>query len=141
MTDPITIITIAKEAAAMATAIFDAKDTLKDAHAKLQMSELIVKIAEMNREAASLSDALLDREREIRSLNDQLVGSVNMDWREPHYWNIASVVPEGPLCQRCWDADRKVARLHLVKGSSQDRMKCTVCDYSWNEGPARPIVL
>lgn len=139
MFDPLTIVSMARESANLATLIFETKDAFKDAEARLKMADLINALAAMRVEAAKLTGEIVDRDTEIADLKRALALETEMTFEAPAYWQLVGEKRDGPFCQKCWDDQRKQSRLSLMKRARQDFYNCAVCNSNWDHGEAKNV--
>ena len=90
------------------------------------MAELIEALADIKMETAEIKSLIIEKDEKIQSLEDQLNLKNNLIYEAPYYWmKNNSGDKEGPFCQKCYDADKKLIRLQ--KYSSNDLWDCHNC--------------
>lgn len=116
--------------------------SLKDAEAKFKLAELLSALADAKVELAQVQETIVQKDRMIRELNDQLAFKANMKFDAPYYWNVAEGGDrDGPFCQPCWDEKKLAVRLY--GGASDDgHWVCKVCNKQFRDSsyvpPDRP---
>lgn len=98
---------------------------------KYNDQELYQKIIDLRDEIFSLKEENLAQKERIKILEDELSIKNNLIYDKPYYWLKDSDSKDGPFCQKCWDADKKLIRL---QGRSNDIWKCHQCKGIF-EGP------
>jgi len=114
-----------KTATDIAKAIKDSGATLEAAEVKFKLAELISALADVKMEAATVQTELLDAQEQIRKLEAAAKQRAALVWRQPCYWMPReSDGVEEPYCQRCYDKEQKLARLH---DDGRGAYRCRVC--------------
>ena len=52
------------------------------------------------------------------------------------YWSVDGESRDGPFCQRCYDVDGKLVRLHSLKYNY--KWQCKACKTGFGDGPNLP---
>jgi hypothetical protein len=120
-----TLLGSVKTAAEIAKLIKDSGSTLEQAEVKLKLADLISTLADVKLEVAGVQQQLLEREARIRDLENELKTHISLTWEEPCYWQESADGQRIPYCQPCYDADRRLSRLHT---DNKGFYQCRVCD-------------
>jgi len=96
-------------------------DKVGDAETKLQMADLISKLAEAKLEAAAGVERIAALERQL-SLTKSMTFDGELYWQEGEGDDR-----EGPFCQRCFDDVNKAVRLQLSRTHGA-AWECKVCN-------------
>lgn len=125
-----------KTATEIAKAIKDSGATLEAAEMKFKLAELISALADVKLEAATVQTELLEAQEQIRKLEAAAKQRAALVWRQPCYWMPReSDGMEEPYCQRCYDKEQKLSRLHE---DGRGIYRCRVCsEYLKTEERAR----
>lgn len=113
-----------KTAADIAKLIREGGLTLKDAEAKMKLAELVSALADARMGMADVQQTLLDRDAQIRELEEKLAIKGKMVFEQPDYYLVDGDSKDGPYCQPCYDKDRKLVRL---QGTGDGHWQCRVC--------------
>lgn len=114
-----------KTATDIARAIKDSGATLEGAEMKLKLADLISALADVKIEAATVQTQLLEAQEQIRKLEAAARRRAALVWRQPCYWMPReSDGVEEPYCQRCYDKEQNLARLH---DDGRGAYRCRVC--------------
>lgn len=147
MPDPATvsaIFTSLKSAIALARAAKSAADAYADSPLKFQLVELLDALVEAKSVAGEAELEILDLKRQLVEANDEirtlkasqkLQGEVVYEC--PVYWREEGAKREGPFCQRCWDSDSKLIRLH-TKADYPGLFMCKECKNNFTSPDYRP---
>lgn len=87
-------------------------------------ADLHYKMAELTNQLAELTVAAAENKTTIQNLRDQLDVKEQLVWDAPYYW-LGSDKKDGPYCQVCQDADRKLIRL---QSCDVGEWKCFACN-------------
>lgn len=107
-------------------------ELIKDPDLKLKINELYgenIKLKEENHELKKKIEQL----EEVKELSSKLLHEDN------HYFIVDGDKKDGPYCTKCWDANRKLIRLH--KGDfnyGEQYYRCPNCDTSTHTGTYNP---
>ena len=113
-----------KTATEIAKMIREGGLTLKDAEAKMRLAELVGALADARLAMADVQESLLDRDVQIRALEEKLALRGKMVFEQPLYYLVDGSLREGPYCQPCYDSDGKLVRL---QGTGDGYWLCQVC--------------
>jgi hypothetical protein len=100
-----------KTATDIAKFIKESNVSLEQADHKLKLAELISALADAKIEIAEIQELILEKDEELKSLQNQLDVSKNIIWQEPYYFIEDDQGRHGPYCQPCYDSERKLIRL------------------------------
>lgn len=113
-------------------------DAKIDQGVKDRFREMLEKIGNFQEALYFLREELLHQQQEKADLKaqiDELKAQLDLKSRvqyiKPSYWVVDGDKKDGPFCQKCYDADRKLIRL---QDYGSDRWKCQNCDKIY-EGP------
>jgi len=119
----------------LGSALLDAKI---DADSKQKISEVLTKLGGIQDTLFYIREELLrvqeenhQLKSEIKQLNIKHQEQNNIQYEKPSYWVIDKESKDGPFCQRCYDADKKLVRL---QGGNNDAWTCRECKISY-QGP------
>ncbi len=118
------IITSVTSATDIAKLLKESGFSLEKAEAKLKLAELIDALANVKMQVADVRILLLEKDEEIRKLQDEMKVKGNMVFESPHYWLDNGEEKEGPFCQACYDNMNKLVRLQCYKSGLWN---CRVC--------------
>lgn len=113
-----------KTATDIAKFIRESDVSLEKAETKLKLAELVSALADAKLEAAEVQQALLDRDEEIRKLTAAAKLKADLRWDQPCYFMKNAEGKEDPFCQKCYDSEQKLSRLHT---DGQGYFQCHVC--------------
>ena len=117
-----------KTATDIAKLIRESDVSLEKAETKLKLAELVSALADAKLEAAEIQQALVDRDKEIRRLADAAKLKADLRWEQPCYFLKNAQGGEDPYCQRCYDSEQKLSRLHTDGNGS---FHCRVCKQTY----------
>lgn len=117
-----------KTATDIAKIIRESDTSLEKAETKLKLAELVSALADAKLEAAEIQQLILDRDETIRQLTAAAKLKAEITWRQPCYYLANAEGQEEPYCQKCYDSERKLARLHA---DGNGYFKCCVCKQSY----------
>lgn len=69
------------------------------------------KILELREAALALQEENIELRERNSNLEQQLDRRHSVVWEAPYYWMQVEDKREGPFCQNCWDAGKKLIRL------------------------------
>ena len=113
-----------KAATDIAKLIRESDVSLEKAETKLKLAELVSALADAKLDAAEIQQAILDRDEEIRRLRAAARLTAELVWRQPCYYLANADGKEESYCQNCYDAEKKLARLHE---DGRGLFHCRVC--------------
>lgn len=119
------LITSLKAATDIAKFIRESDVSLERAELKLKLADLVEALANAKMDAASVQQEILDRDQTIRELREAAKIRGQMRWVQPCYYKINEQGVDEPFCQKCFDADEKLSRLHT---DGKGYFRCRVCD-------------
>lgn len=93
-------------------------DAVKDADLKLKVSQLVGENIQLKEENSQLKKQLEEQGR-VQIIDTSLVHENN------HYYLQDDAEKRHPYCTRCWDADKKLMRLH--KGTLHQGLQYFSC--------------
>lgn len=88
--------------------------------------DLYKKILEIQAQAMDLMENNLRFQKENQMLKEKLEISGKLVCEKDVYWFPMDGKKDGPFCTRCWDADKKLVRLHKLTGNPV-YSKCPNC--------------
>ncbi|HAS8420793.1 TPA: hypothetical protein RQK84_004265 [Vibrio vulnificus] len=100
-----------KTAAEIAKLIKDGEKSLEQAEFKLKLADLVSSLADAKMEMANIQELILEKDRLISELKNQLEKREQMIWDAPYYWQDKGNERDGPFCQQCFDNEHKAIRL------------------------------
>lgn len=129
------ILTSVRTATDIAKLLKETDLSLEKAETKLKLAELIEALADVKMQLADVRELLIEKDEEIRKLEDNLKEKGSLVFEMPYYWLETEKGKDGPFCQACYDKDRKLIRL---QGDKSGFWQCQVCknsctDSSYNE--------
>lgn len=87
----------------------DAASVLKEANKIEEYKEILDALEKM----LEMQKRIADLEAENKSLHDKLETKDNLTYENNAYWlKKENGQTEGPFCSRCWDAEKKLVRIH-----------------------------
>lgn len=118
----------------IAKTVRNAESSLAAAELKMQLAELMEKLADAKVHVATVQADSVEKDQLIAELRAQLALASEMVFEHPFYYRVTDDKRDGPFCQRCFDADRKAVRLIENRASSDDWI-CHACEAEYF-GPA-----
>ena len=119
------LLTQTKTAVDIAKFIKNSSDTLDKSGQKLKLAELIEALADIKMETAEIKSLIIEKDEKIQSLENQLKLKNDLVYEAPYYWmKNNNDDKEGPFCQKCYDADKKLIRLQKF---DTGQWNCSVC--------------
>ena len=119
-----TLLSSLKSATDIAKFLKESDISLEKAEAKLKLAELYEALAEVKMQLADVRDLLIEKDEEIRKLQDEKKIKGNMVFDQTYYWLETPEGKKGPFCIACYDGEERLARLvEKPKG----RWICGVC--------------
>jgi len=113
-----------KAATDIARLIKDSGASLEQAEIKLQIADLISTLADAKIELADVQSQLIEKDKIIDGLKEQLTLKASVVWEKPYYWVVDDGVKDGPFCQQCYDNEKKLIRL---QGGGAAAWQCSTC--------------
>jgi hypothetical protein len=98
--------------------------SVQRAELKLKLAELIEALADAKMNAADVKQEILDRDETIRRLQDEIDTESSLTWKQPYYFSLDENSVEHQFCQKCYDSQKKLSRLHT---DGLGAFNCTVC--------------
>lgn len=125
MTEIATALASIKTAVDLAKILKNSSKTLSEAEQKLKLADIISALADTKLELSEIQSLLAEKNLKITELNQALNQKESVVYDPPYYWAVTDGKKDGPFCQRCYDDESKLNRLHEEgrKGS----WKCSVC--------------
>ncbi len=127
-----TALTSIKTAVDIAKMIKDSSQTLEQAEIKLQLAELVSSLADAKLKIASAQEILLEKNREITTLKEQLTIKESMIFEPPYYFSIKDDKKDGPFCSQCYDSQHKLIRL-INNGFGPGVWRCNTCQNTFTD--------
>ena len=124
MNEIATALTSIKTAIDIAKLIKESSSTLAEAEQKLKLAELISALADVKLEMSEVQSLLTEKNLKITDLKDALEVKQKLVYEAPYYWIQDGEEKDGPYCQHCQDADKKLIRLQK-RGTG--RWLCRAC--------------
>ena len=124
-----TLLTSIKTATEIAKLIKEGDASLEKAETKLKLAELISALADAKIEVSEIQQVLLEKDSEIRGLNDKIKLQALVQWEKPYYWLVDNG-KDGPYCQHCYDKGRQLIRL---QGNGEGYWECKVCKNNYTD--------
>lgn len=110
--------------------------SLEKAETKLKLADLISALADAKIQMTEIQQLLLDRDTEIRNLQDQLRLKEKMVWEPPYYILIENGV-KVHYCQQCYDKNRASIRL---QGRGDGFWECKTCKNTYTDSSFHPEI-
>ena len=127
-----------KSATDIAKMIKNSGASIEAAEIKFKLAELIDSLADSKIEIANIKELVLEKETEIQKLNAQLKTKENVIWENPYYFRqLSSGQKDGPFCQRCYDSENKLIRLHSPNNNGF--WQCKECKNDFKDSSAKRI--
>lgn len=124
----------------IAKIIKDSSSSLAEAEVNLKLADLINALAEAKFEIAEVQDLLLEKDRAIKELEEELKLKANREYEPPYYWlNKEDGTKDGPYCQPCFDTGGRYIRLQAEGNGSWRCLACKTYFHDKNHIPRGPI--
>lgn len=117
-------VTTLKHAVDIAKLIKASDTSLEAAEVKLKMAELITALADLKMQLAEIQQITLDKDAEIKVLNESLAIKGETVFERPFYYLVKDDKKDGPFCATCKDVDDKFVRLQTEQN---DYWICLSC--------------
>jgi len=114
--------------------------SLENAEVKLQIADLISSLADIKMELADVQTILIEKDKNILALRDQLNTKESVIWSKPYYFVEKNEEKDGPFCQQCYDNEQKLIRL---QGGGTSHWHCLSCKGAYRDSNYRtpaPII-
>lgn len=112
----------------LSSSLLDAKI---DSEAKQRVTEALEKLGGIQDALFFIREELLRVQEEnyalkdkIKQLEEKIEEKGKIIYEKPSYWAVDGENKDGPFCQKCYDADRKLIRL---QGGKRDVWSCHQC--------------
>lgn len=109
--------------------------TLDQAEIKLKIADLVGTLADAKMEIAAIQGTIEERDKRIQELEQALELQGQIQFDRPYYWRIFGSTRDGPFCQQCYDAERKLIRL---QGFTDGVWNCVTCKNTFADSTHRP---
>ena len=119
-----TILGSVKTATEIAKLLKNSDLSFEKAEMKLKLAELISALADAKMEVSVIQELILQKDLEIRQLQEKIDTQEKMTFEKPYYWKINGAEKEGPFCQHCYDKDGKIVQL---QDGENGCWNCTIC--------------
>ena len=129
------ILTSVKAATDIAKLLQQSNLSLEKAETKLKLAELISALADTKIQVADIRELLLQKDEEIRRMQDELKLQGDIIYDKPYYWVKAAEGKDGPFCQLCYDEGQKLIRL---QSNIQGFWRCASCDNTFKDSSYSP---
>lgn len=136
LTSITTVLGSIKTATEIAKLIKDSDLTLEKAETKLKLAELISALADAKIEVTDIQHILIEKDQQIRVLEDKLSIKQKLKWIEPNYWVVDGEQKDGPYCQHCYDKNKELIRL---QGNGEGYWECKACKNSYTDSNYKPF--
>lgn len=113
-----------KAATDIAKIIRESTTSLEKAEVNYKLAELVGALAEAKLQIAEIQELILEKDRSIKALQDELNTRVEVRWEKPYYWREREGNKDGPFCQQCYDNTTKLIRLQSV---GTGHWECATC--------------
>jgi hypothetical protein len=123
-----TLFTSIKTATEIANLFRQATTSLEQAEVKMKLADLIGALADAKMDAALVQQEILDRDTKIKELEAAAALQAALRWEQPCYYLKSEQGIDEPYCQTCYDAHKKLARLHA---HPDGYFACRVCGESF----------
>ena len=127
-----------KSATDIAKLLMEADLCLEKAKVKLKLADLINTLADAKIEIAGVQDLLREKDTKIRELEEALAVKAKLAYEAPYYWLVKGKKKDGPFCQQCYDATRKLIRLQSRERAGS--WECKTCGKLFEYKTYREIV-
>lgn len=113
-----------KAATDIAKLLKESSLSLDKAEQKLKLADLIGALADVKIEMANIQQLVIDREQRIKELEEELRVKAKLIYERPFYWLVEGTKKDGPICQQCYDNEKKLIRLQDYGGGHWYCMTC-----------------
>lgn len=125
-----TAMTTINHALAVTKTLRDVDLKLNEAENKNKISELYLSLSDIKIEIANLKTALIEKDEEIKRLNEQVKIAGEMKFNGVLYFRQQGNSQEGPFCPQCYDNEKKTIRLHNYQ---EGWWECKTCESRYDE--------
>lgn len=110
--------------------VLDYIKTAGDLAVNMRNVELQGIVLEIKREVLQLKEELLTARQENADLKREQEVRQSISYEKPSYYvtNKKTAVKDGPYCQRCYDADKKLIRTNDAQLATGVRRDCPECE-------------
>ena len=123
-----------KSAYDLAKDLKDNKSITINADGNMKIIELMGALVDAKEELVEIKSQIIDKDKLIMELQGKLETKESLKYEEPFYWKkIEGNQKEGPFCQKCQDAEGRMARLIAKPDSYAGTHHCSVCDNWYGE--------
>ena len=129
------VVSSLKTATDLAKLLRESKTSLEDAESRFKAAELITALADAKMQLADVQSVIARKDKRIGELQSLVTIEAQMTWDKPYYWRVEGDARTGPYCQHCYDADRKLMRLQVLR---KGLWKCTGCSNQFTDGDYQP---
>lgn len=119
-----------KTATEIAKILKESNVSLEKAEFKLKLAELISSLADAKIEMSEIQQLLVEKDSEIRKLNEQISIKDKLEWEPPYYWLKKEHNKDGPFCQNCYDKNKELIRL---QGDGSGYWECKACKSTYTD--------
>lgn len=134
--DILTTLSSVKTAIDLAKDIKNTQSLIDNADVKLQVIELIDTLVDTKADLADIKTQLLEKDKLIAELKEQLNKKKSVFYEEPYYWiDLDDGKIDGAFCQKCYDGNNKLARVVPRSHQFLDGYYCHVCDTWFYKDP------
>ena len=109
--------------------LLDGLKSASDLALKYKQMDLYEQIVSLREEALALREDNLQLRGELARLRMAEATSQDLVRRGNCYYKTSDTGDEHPYCLTCWDHDRKLISMTLVRGVYEDiRVRCGICE-------------
>jgi len=98
------------------------------------------KIMELREGALELQEENINLKKRISELESELNKKKEIQWESPFYWVVRDETKNGPFCQKCYDSDEKLIRLHKIEEGNWHCKSCNNHYFEASYKPTNPVV-
>ncbi len=104
----------------------------------MQMADLMIKLADTNLALSKLEHQIWEKDVEIAGMKKQADVESRLRYIAPSYWlgMLDGTRDDGPYCQKCWDANRKLIRQQKHGDKYSPALICAECETTTDD-PSR----
>jgi ribosomal protein L37AE/L43A len=137
LTSITTVLGSIKTATEIAKLIKDSDLSLEKAETKLKLAELISALADAKIEVTDIQHVLIEKDQQIRVLEERFSVKQKLKWVEPNYWVVDGEQKDGPYCQHCYDKNKELIRL---QGNGEGYWECKACKNIYTDSNYQPFI-